>query len=84
MEAFLSHWRALRAAATGRGADENEHLAAMDRILGELDPADRAALEFADAPASGVDVQVVHALERRRQRSMAKLRLFLAAAGWLH
>jgi hypothetical protein len=82
MEAFTTHWRALRAAANG--AEENEILSAMNQVLSTLDPADRAALESTDVRTGGNETQAtVHAHERRRQRALSKLHPILAAAGWL-
>jgi hypothetical protein len=91
MEAFVTHWRALRAAATrstdstnALSADEKELLHAMDAALEGLAPTERAALEAADGAAStdhSIGAANMHA--RRQQRAIAKLLPMLTAAGWL-
>jgi hypothetical protein len=82
MEAFITHWRALRAAAND--ADEKEILGAMNQVLGTFDLADCAALESTDARTAGNETEAtVHAHERRRERALSKLQSILAAAGWL-
>jgi hypothetical protein len=81
MEAFVTHWRALRMVdcAHALSAAESELLSAMEAVLEALDPAERAALEAssADAPAAA------NVRARQRQRALAKLAPILIAAGWL-
>jgi hypothetical protein len=85
LEAFLSHYEALR--ATGRRADgastlssrQRDLLTVMERTLGGLDAGDRAALtavRSAPQPAAG-------SVARRRARAELSLRRVLAARGIL-
>jgi len=67
LEAFLAHYRTLHHAASLR-ADERHLLAAMERAIGELPPADRSAL--AD---TGAEPPIL----RRRQRAQRALRHLL-------
>jgi hypothetical protein len=88
MEAFVTHWRALREAEAqavqGLGAPlsafESELLRPMEAVLELLDPAERAALEAASTDGAPV---AASARARRRQRALAKLAPILIAAGWL-
>ena len=87
MEAFITHWRALRAARSVTGAlsaAESELLRRMERVLSALDPAERAALESGDATAPDDRTPAAaNARARRRQRALSKLLRILTAAGWL-
>jgi len=82
MEAFVTHWRALRAVdgAHALSAAESELLRAMEAALEVLDPAELAVLEA--SPADGTPA-ASNAKARRRQRALAKLVPILTAAGWL-
>lgn len=73
LAAFLAHYRTLRHAGSLR-ADDRDLLAAMERALGALAPADRAAL--AD---TGADPATL----RRRQRAERALRRLLVQQGLL-
>lgn len=80
MEAFLEHYRLLRALARSGGdghalnGSERDALAAMERLAQFLSPAEREAL-FASAPDS--------ATARRRQRAELRLRRALRERGIL-
>jgi hypothetical protein len=64
LEAFLAHYRTLRDSASLR-ADERDLLAAMERAIDSLAPADRTALALTGPePATA----------RRRQRAERSLR----------
>lgn len=91
LEAFITHWRALRTTAAravggavALNAAESELFRAMERVLGALDPTERAALESTDAPTRDDRTSAAaNARARRRQRALSKLCPILAAAGWL-
>jgi hypothetical protein len=73
LEAFLAHYRTLRNAASLR-AEERDLLAAMERAIGVLAPADRTALALTGPEP---------AIARRRQRAERSLRHVLVEQGLL-
>jgi hypothetical protein len=73
MTAFLAHWRALRN-ATARTPDQSALLAKMETAIGELEPAEREALET-DATGGGA--------WRHRQRAQRHLIHIVRQRGWL-
>ncbi len=73
LTAFLAHRRALRALAQ-RSAEQSALLSALDAAVAELSPADRDALETADAGGEGA---------RHRQRAERHLAQLLRRRGML-
>lgn len=85
LAAFMGHYAALRdahagaarpAGAAAPGADDAATLKEMERLLGELNAADRAALAAEPAISTG-------AAARHRARAELKLRRMLAERGVL-
>lgn len=74
--AFIAHWQALRHARPRLGTSEKEQLAAMEKLIAQLTPAECEALALDPAPATGEAV-------RRYQRAEWKLHRILAAAARL-
>lgn len=72
--AFVEHWRALREAVGSLSPQDQELLAAMERVVDALHSREYAALLDAAAGSDGA---------RRRDRAEYQLSRLLTAAGWL-
>ncbi len=86
IEAFLTHWRTLRAASARSASDrsalgrtESELLRAMEHALEALTPAERALLESGHEAVATLN----DARGRRLQRATTKLVPILTATGWI-
>jgi len=76
LAAFLAHWRALKHASAGTlNADELARRVEMEKIIAELRPEERAALEAANTKEAQTDDVSANAGAARRHRERAELKL---------
>jgi hypothetical protein len=88
LAAFIAHYTALRSAvvagarASAANPDDAAALAEMGHAIGELNPADRAAL-IGDTAGGAHPAISAGAADRHRARAELKLRRILTARGLL-